>query len=283
MPYRTAAALLLTALIFSAGEGRAQTTCDSLSEPDRARADELLASTYIHDCCDETLDACLQQVPPCRLAIRMADNICNRVAAGQDDEQIQLALTLRARTMLPGYEPATFELDGVPRVGDPDAPVTVVEFADARGHHCARLTPPMVEAVTDGPLAGKVQLYLKVFPLRSNPHAKEAGLAFLAACELGGFWDFVLHAYAHFDDFTVEDQPAWAAAMGLDPERFEALVADAELTQRLVASKKEGLEHGVKSTPSFFIDGRLYIGELEVEELVDVLEEVADRAAGLDR
>lgn len=270
-------------MIFGARAGQTREACDGLSGPDRARADQLLATTYIHDCCDQTLALCLQEESPCRLATRMAQNICTRIAGGQDDGQIQLALTLRARTMLPGYEEATFELAGVPRIGDADAPVTVVEFADARGHHCARLTPPLVAAIVDGPLAGQVQLYLKVFPLRSNPHAKEAGLAFLAACELDCFWDFALYSYAHFEEFKVEELPAWAEAVGLDRERFELLVADEALTQRLVAGKKEGLENGVKSTPSFFIDGRLYQGEMEIEELVDVLEEVAERSRGLTR
>ncbi|MFH1435292.1 MAG: hypothetical protein ABIJ56_06215 [Pseudomonadota bacterium] len=43
----------------------------------------------------------------------------------------------------------------------------------------------------------------------------------------------------------------------------------------------EGLENGVESTPAYFIDGRFYQGEVEFEELVDVIEEMVDRSSGL--
>jgi protein-disulfide isomerase len=260
-----------------------RTACDELPADQRERALDLLARTYIHDCCDETLLDCLAPERRCRLAVRLAENVCRRVAAGQEGGRIELALSLRARMARAEKigDPAAFDLEGLPAAGDPDAPIAVVLFAGPRGINCAEIAPAIHEAVVSGPLAGKAKLYLKPFPLRGNPHSKEAGVAFLAAQELGRLWEFALLSYERFGEFDVADQPAWAEAVGLDRQRFEQLIADPDLTQRLVESKMAGLELGVEATPTFFIDGRLYTGELEAGELVDTLEELYDRAQGL--
>ena len=278
-PANTIASTLLLVALATTGPALAQPDCDALEGEAREQADQILADVYIHDCCDQVLAECLRAEPVCDLAVRLAANVCRRVAQGQDEERIRRALAGRARTMLPGYDPAVFDLEGVPVAGEPDAPITVVEYADARGAHCARVTPGVIEAVTEGPLKGKVRLYVVPFPLRSNPHAKEAGLALLAADELGDFWGYLRHAYANFEPFAVEDLPRWAEEVGLERPRFEELAADPALKERLVAGKMAGLEHGVNATPTFFIDGRKYEGELEVDELVDVLEEVHERLA----
>lgn len=178
-------------------------------------------------------------------------------------------------------ERASFDLTGVPAAGAADAPVEVVQFSGPRGIHCAKTTVPLYEEITNGSLKGKVRLYLKPFPLRSNPHSKEAGVAFMAARELGLFWEYVIHAYTNFENFSVEIQPKWAEAVGLDRGAFEKLLEDPRLVERLIEGKKEGLINGVDSTPTIFINGHLYTGELEIEELRDTLEEIFDEARGL--
>lgn len=260
-----------------------RTSCDALVQSQRQRASVLLATLHAHDCCDETLALCLQHERRCLLAVRLAENVCRRVAQGQDEERIRLALSLRARMMMAAYldEAADIDLSASPAAGDPEAPVTVVEYAGPRGTNCASLTPRIHAAVAAGPLEGKARLYLKPFPLRSNPHSREAGIAFMAAQELGGLWEFVLHSYARFEGFDTSLQPEWAEAVGLDRERFEQLLEEERIVQRLVESKMEGLDNGVDSTPTFFIDGRRYLGELETEELVDTLEEAYERSQGL--
>jgi protein-disulfide isomerase len=255
--------------------------CASLTESERARADALLAGLYIHDCCDQPLAACLEQQPRCRLADRMADNLCGRVAAGQEDADIRLAFQQRARTALPVGEPAQHGLEGAPVAGDPDAPIQLVAYSAPRGWHCARMVPGVHQAVTEGSLQGKVRFYFRPFPLRSNEHGKEAGLAFLAAHELGAFWELALHSYANFDDFSLEGQQRWFAQLGLDSAEMERIIADPATLEALKASKREGVELGVSATPTFFIDGHLYRGEMEVAELIDTLEELWERQAGL--
>jgi len=248
-------------------------SCQALRGEQRALADRILATQHAYDCCDDTLAVCLDRAPSCPAVRKLAANLCRRVAAGQEEERLVRWLVRRGYTMLALDRPVELDLDGAEVAGDPAAPVTVVVYASARGPSCARVVPGLHEAVVRGRLAGKARLYLRPFPIRRNPHYKEAGLGFVAAAELGRFWEFVRHAYTHFDDFTPEGQVSWARAVGLDAGRFEALTKDRALLRRLSAGKREGLENGVASTPALFIDGHRYLGELEVEEIVDVLEE----------
>jgi protein-disulfide isomerase len=49
---------------------------------------------------------------------------------------------------------------------------------------------------------------------------------------------------------------------------------------KLVKSKKEGVRNRVESTPALFINGRRYVGDLDVRSVLDVLMEEYDRVTG---
>ena len=106
-------------------------------------------------------------------------------------------------------------------------------------------------------------------------------MALVAANRLGSFWEFLLYSYERFDAFCVKKLPEWAGAVGLDLEKYQALAVDKGVRDQLVASKKEGIVNRVDATPTFFINGRKYAGELNYDELVDVLEEEFDRVTGV--
>ena len=135
--------------------------------------------------------------------------------------------------------------------------------------------------MTAGELRGRARLAFRTFPIRGHEGSTEAGLAFAAAARLGRFWEFALLAYARFDGFSAASQPEWAAEAGLDREAFTALLANAEVREALVASKKEGLANGVEETPTVFVNGRRWVGELDAAELASAIEEEAERAGGV--
>lgn len=252
-------------------------TCDKLNAEQEKVARELLASEHPYDCCDDTLAACLKQKPVCPLVQRLVDNVCRRVADGQDADKIRRGLSRRARSMMSMGKPATIDLSGVPAAGEPSAPVVVVEYACARCPYCAKLTPQIYDAVTKGALKGKARLYLKTFPIRSHAYSKETGLGFVAASELGKFWEFAVYSYEHFGVFCLALQGDWAEAVGMDRAAFEQRVAAPATRAKLVASKKEGIVNKVEATPTFFLDGRRYVGHMDLVELIDVIEEEYER------
>lgn len=249
--------------------------CDELNGGQRTLAGNILASEYLYDCCDDTISACLQREPACSLAHRLADNVCRRIAAGQEEAQIRRALSRRARSMVGGGAPMEIDLEAAPVLGLEDAPVTVVIYACARCPFCSRLIPKLVDAVGGGELHDNVRIAFRIFPIRGHDNSTPAGLAFQAAAEMDAFWPFMLEAYRHFDGWSLEAQLQWATTVGLEPEAFNARMADPATRAALVASKKEGLVNGVEATPTIFINGRRWVGDLEKDELLDALEEAA--------
>jgi protein-disulfide isomerase len=256
--------------------------CAELDSGELARAADLMATSYLYDCCDDTIVVCLAAADPCPLARRLAAEVCRRVGRGEDDAAVGRALRLRARSMLAVGAPATIELDGVPMIGDPAAPVVVVEYACLRCPFCATLTPELVRQVTGGRLAGKARLYYKGFPIKGHEGSTEGGLAALAAHEQGLFWEFLGIAYERFDSFAPEALPCWAEEAGAEPGAWQAAVDHPATREALVAAKREGMANGVDATPTFFVAGRRYHGELSIEQLVDVILEEHERLSSAE-
>jgi protein-disulfide isomerase len=274
-------AIAVVLVVSLAAPVRSQTpTCSALGGPKHELAERILQSEHPYDCCDDTIARCLAARPTCALAVRLADNVCRRVAAGQDEARIRRSLSRRARSMLGGGESAVIDLASAPVLGPKNALVTVVVYACARCPYCSRLVPALVQEVRAGRLQGRVRLAYRIFPIRGHESSTEGGLAFTAAAEMGRFWEFMLYSYQHFDEFSVDRQREWAVEVGLDGEAFVARMADPATRERLVRSKKEGVANGVEETPTVFVNARRWAGDLEVDELVDAVEEELDRLGG---
>jgi protein-disulfide isomerase len=274
--------ILVLALILLASSASAQTpACGKLSADKKKVAQGILASEHPYDCCDDTIAKCLKQKPTCSLVYRLAENICRRVAGGQDEQRIRRDLSRRARTAMQSGRKVSIKLNGLPVVGEASAPITLVEYACARCPYCSRITPDLYRAVTEGPLKGKVKLYFKLFPIRGHRYGKEGGLAFMAAAKLGRFWDYLLYFYERFDQYCPDLQAQWAGTVGMDEAEFERIVNDPSTREALIKSKKEGIVNKVDATPTFFINGKKYQGEVRTEEVIDFLEEEYERINGI--
>ncbi len=254
--------------------------CDSLNYKEQQLAEKILASEYLYECCDQTIESCLKAEPTCFLALRLEANICRRVKAGQNEADIRRALSRRARSMIGGGEPATIDLSEAPIFGRDDARVTIVIYACARCPYCAKLVPKLYESIANGELSTSARLAFRTFPIRGHEASTEAGLAFTAAYEMHQFWPFMLYSYSHFENFSLDAQSAWAEEIGLNPLEFTSKMNDPATREALVTSKKEGLVNHVEETPTIFLNGRRWAGDLEIAELIDASLEEAARIKG---
>jgi len=257
--------------------------CAVLVPEDLKRASALTQTERGYACCQDTVAACLAAPQPCALTTRLAAEICRRVDAGEDDQQVSQHLALRASSMVPTDHPATFDLSRSPPLGDASAPVQVVVYACVRCPYCARLVPQLIEAVASGPLKGKARLYYRPFPLKGHAGSTEGALATLAARDQGLFWQVLGREYADFDDFSVDTLPGRVVEVGGERAAWQTAYDAPATRQELVDSKREGLANGVNSTPTVFISGRQWEGSLDATELVDAIEEEYDRLVGKER
>jgi protein-disulfide isomerase len=251
--------------------------CDRLAGEKKALAEKLFRSTYPYECCDETLDRCLKQKQVCKLAKRLRDDICRRVARGEDEKRIKSGLERRARSMTPGGKKAVFDLSRSTVAGDPRGKLVVVACACARCPFCSKVVPELHRIATASSLKGKIALYFRPFPISSHKGSLEGGLAMVAAEKLKRFWPYLLKLYAEYDRFSVERLLEWAGAVGIDKAAFQKEIAEAATRAALVESKKEGIRNGVDATPTIFIGGQKYHGDLDNDSLLDVLDEAVDR------
>ena len=254
--------------------------CRRLSAKDLAQARGLMAKVYPHDCCDDTLAVCLDKAKPSRLVMRLAADVCRRVADKEKDGDILREIDRRGSSMMGTGKPAAIDLSGASWAGEGIAPVAVVVYTCARCPFCARSVPEMDQAVTEGPLKGKARFAARLFPVKSHEHSKEGGLAMQAADNLGRFWPYLLKIYEQFDMFCVGRLADLAEEAGLDRAAFEAEMKKGATARSLVASKKEGLRNHVEATPTYFINGKLYKADMKTVPLVDAVEEEYDRVSG---
>jgi protein-disulfide isomerase len=271
---RSLLALVLLVVPLSATAGVPE--CDALAGAARTIAAGLLATEHPYDCCDETIEKCLSARPDCGLAQRLARFVCKRAALGLDAAAIKKALERRALTMVRPGQVHSFDHSAYPPVGTAGARVVLTAYLCGRCQLCSKLIPALYAEVTRGRLAGKVVLYPRLFPIKGHEGSAEAATAVAAAGSLGRFWEYLLLVYSRYDQFALDRMGQWAADAGLDRTAFDRAMADPAARQRVVDSKKEGIRNGVESTPSLFINGRKYLGDPDIETLIDFLEEEAE-------
>ncbi len=100
-------------------------------------------------------------------------------------------------------------------LGEPEAPVTVVEYGDYECPYCAAAAPVLHELVQGS--QGQVRLVFRTFPLFDvHPHALTAALAAEAHAPLGVFWKMHYLLFKHQDRLTDLDLRAYDDKLGVD-------------------------------------------------------------------
>jgi len=103
-----------------------------------------------------------------------------------------------------------------------------------------------------------VKLVFKNFPLtRIHKFAMDAAVASMAANQQGKFWEFHDELFKNYNNLNAEKFDELAQAVGLDMEQFNQDRQNPALTAMVQRDLKDGVEAGVRGTPSIFVNGRL--------------------------
>ncbi len=141
-------------------------------------------------------------------------------------------------------------------------PVTIVEFGDYQCPACAYVEPMVEKLLSEYP---EVKLVFRHFPLPGHQHAMLASRAAEAAGEQGKFWEMHAAIYLNQDIWSrmtdaTDAFVEMAKQLNLDVEKFKTDIASDKYDDFIVNDRKDGIDAGVNSTPSFFINGRKYLG-----------------------
>ena len=154
--------------------------------------------------------------------------------------------------------------------GQADAPVTIVEYASMTCPHCSHFHettyPEMKKKYID---TGKVRFIFREFPL--DPLA--AAAAMLARCAgKDKFFPLIDAFFAQQKDWVVQKplQPMFAIAKqaGFTEQSFNECLANQQILDGLKETQNRAAQKfNVNSTPTFFINGKMFRGALTPEEL----------------
>jgi protein-disulfide isomerase len=157
-------------------------------------------------------------------------------------------------------------------VSNSKAPVTIIEFFDYQCPFCLRTNPAIEEAIKNHP--GKVRLVLKHLPLSIHPDSPLAHQAVLAAGEQGRFWEMHDLLFANQSKIKLPDLLLYAQQLHLDVPRFQKALESGRF--RHVLDDDRAMAHGlgISATPTFFINGKSFVGQLSVDNLNSVIDEI---------
>ncbi|MGW2560871.1 Na+/H+ antiporter NhaA [Streptomyces sp. NPDC001514] len=194
--------------------------------------------------------------------------------------QLRLRMLLgRAETIVDLAVPVDPERDHVR--GPRDAPVTLVEYGDFECPYCGQAEPVVRELLAGD---GGVRYVWRHLPLADvHLQAQFAAEAAEAAAEQNRFWEMHDLLLDHQGDLRTSDLLRYAAALGLETERFQRDLREHRGAVRVAEDVESADLSGVSGTPTFFVNGRRHHGAYDIAGLKTAVRGARARAAVMDR
>jgi len=153
---------------------------------------------------------------------------------------------------------------GSPILGDPLAPITIVEFGDYQCHQCYNWfhnTKPMI--MRDYIETGKANLVFVDFAFLGKDSSKAAQATYCAD-DQNMYWEYHNSLYnsqeSKIDNGWANSErlKAFAFNLNLDMELFNECLDSEKYSKRVQYNSQQARDNGVRGTPGFFIVGSNY-------------------------
>lgn len=157
---------------------------------------------------------------------------------------------------------ATVSVDDDPVLGDPKAPVTLIEFSDYECPYCKRhfteVHPQLIKNYVD---TGKVKIVFRDFPLSfHNPMATFEAIAASCSRDQGGdttyfkFHDELFkRTKSNGKGLTKDDVYKIGEDLKLDTTKFRECLDTEKYKDEVAKDSQNGTSVGVAATPSFYV------------------------------
>ncbi len=160
-----------------------------------------------------------------------------------------------------------------PTAGGQSAKVTIVEFSDFQCPFCKIAAETVGELKTK--YGSKIKLAFRHFPLNIHPQARPTSEASMCVHEQGSskFWKFHDLAFQNQKSLDSASLEKYAKEVGANVEKFKECVNSKKYAQAVQGDMAYGEKLGLKSTPTFFINGRLVSGALPLDKFSEIIDE----------
>ena len=160
-------------------------------------------------------------------------------------------------------------------IGDPDAPVTIVEYASMTCDYCIRFHREVFPLLKSRHIdTGRVRFVYRDFPTS----ATAARGAVAARCAGDRYFAMLDALYASVGDWTraADVDTAFTnlgVELGLDKEPFRVCLRDPKHAYAIANEQRSARENGVLGTPTFTINGTMESGIKTIGEIEALIEE----------
>lgn len=184
---------------------------------------------------------------------------------------------------------AEFDYSSMPVLGDPNAPIKIVEYADYQCPYCkdfnVDVKPELVKKYVE---TGQAAIYYADLIVLDGKGIEDSNRSALAAHSVyhqdpDSFWKF---NDALFRD-QGKEQTGWATAdflvnlaktegLPVDLDKLRSDMENKTYQQEIDDSLNQADKLNVESTPTFFINGKQFTGGLDIRDFDKAIEEAAD-------
>jgi len=215
---------------------------------------------------------CIMKDPNCSYSRTIAKIAIQGVKDGKSLVEISKLMDASPKAHRPKTleDPVTIDVAGAPVKGPDNARITLVEFSDFECPFCSAAVTQVDSIMAAYPK--DIKLIYKQFPLSMHPHAQMAAMASLAAREQGKFWEMYEVLFKNYRRLTSDNIVMFARDLGLDIDKFKAAMTSGKYQAVIDKDLKDGEAAGVYGTPSFYINGKQYNGEVTLASLKPILE-----------
>ena len=175
-------------------------------------------------------------------------------------------------TEQPQYRRYDIPIKGSYTLGPADAPITFVEFSDYQCPYCRRWHDEVYEPLLAA-YPGRIKFVYRHLPLTSiHPDAFPAAEAAMCAGEQDAYWQFHEKLFGN-ETLGSSVYLQYAQDLGLNMQSFESCVNEHKYQEAVQADVDFAIDLGIRSTPTFFINGLAVVGA----QPLDVFKQVIDK------
>ncbi len=175
-------------------------------------------------------------------------------------------------------EPQQVQRYDIPEDDDPvwgpaDAPITIIEFSDYECPYCRRwhveVWPQIQETYSE-----QVRLVYRDFPLTTiHPNATPAAAAANCAGEQDTYWEFSELLFSMELGLDKNAYEQYASNLSLDLDAFSDCLDSGRQNEEVMADYEYAASLGVRSTPTFFVNGIPLVGAQPFEVFQNLIEQ----------
>ena len=153
-------------------------------------------------------------------------------------------------------------IDDDPVLGNPNAPLTIVEFSDFQCPFCAKFHAQTLPLINENYIkTGKIKFIYRDFPITGiHPNALPAALASECADDQGKFWpyhDKIFQNQNQWKDLELTQVmilfKQYASELKLNEDEFVACLDSGKYVDEVNSDYQDGQKYGIEGTPGFFI------------------------------